>query len=336
LSQNFILDPRILSNIADHARVKDKYVVEVGPGPGGITRALLQQGAKEVFVIEKDPRFIPSLNLLKEASGEHRPLNIHIGDCLNYNVEKMIPDEARIPWETECRDDPCRVVLVGNLPFNVATPFFLRLLTSIDDRSNYYRFGRVPAVLTFQHEVALRMCAPPGDPERCRLSAITQNYLQVDYLTTLPGGAFIPPPEVSVGLVKITPHVNPYIQDLPFKLVNKVITGIFMSKRKKFMTSIKHNLLPLALRDEIGPVLAEALDIPEEKTPIDLTMEEIASICHAYAAVCKTVSDLGIKTDMENFHGANFREMLGAEKIKKQDFKRNQMTKEDSLFDIQL
>jgi len=334
LSQNFILDPRILANIANHSRVKDKYVVEVGPGPGGITRALLNAGAKEVFVIEKDPRFVPSLNLLKEASGDHRPLHIHIGDCLNYNIEKMIPEEAKVPWEAEF--DPCQVVLVGNLPFNVATPFFLRLLAAIDDQSNYYRFGRVPAVLTFQHEVALRMCAPPGDPQRCRLSAITQNYLQVDYLHTLPGGAFVPPPEVSVGLVKITPHVDPYIQGLPFTFVNKVITGLFLAKKKKYMTSLSQNLIPAKLRDEVVPALADALDIPEDKTPIELSMEEISSICHAYATVCKAINDLGMKTDMEHFLGGKFREKLVEEKNKKQDFARKQVTKQDSLFDIQL
>ena len=67
--------------------VKDKYVVEVGPGPGGITRSLVKAGAKKVFVIEKDPRFLPSLHLLREAAGGPDKLDIHIGDCLTFNVE---------------------------------------------------------------------------------------------------------------------------------------------------------------------------------------------------------------------------------------------------------
>jgi len=336
------MDPRILNGIAKHSGVKDKYVVEVGPGPGGITRSLLQAGAREVYVIEKDPRFVPSLNLLKEAAavdddhgggGLRERLHVNIGDCLTYNVEKMIPEEAKVPWDSV---DPANVVLVGNLPFNVATPFFLRLLTSMDSRSNYYSFGRVPAVLTFQHEVALRMCAPPGDPQRCRLSAITQNYLEVDYLTTLPGGAFVPPPEVSVGVVKIVPHVTSYIQGLPFKLVNKVITGLFLSKKQKFLTSIRRNLLPESLRDEVIPVLAEQLDIPEERTPIELSMEEISRICHAYNRVCQTAQELGHKSDVLNFRGQQFQRSLAEEKEKIETFKRSQTTQQDSLIDIQL
>jgi len=335
LSQNFILDPRILNGIAKHSRVSDKYVVEVGPGPGGITRSLLQAGAKQVFVIEKDARFVPSLNLLKEASGGDR-LQINIGDCLTYNVESMIPVEAKVPWDSLTEDS--NVVLVGNLPFNVATPFFLRLLASMDDHTNYYSFGRVPAVLTFQHEVALRMCAPPGDPQRCRLSAITQNYLEVDYLTTLPGGAFVPPPEVSVGLIKVVPHVTPYVRDLPFKLVNKVITGLFLSKKQKYLTSIKRHLVPAVLHDEVVPVLAEGLDIPEDRTPLAMTMEEISRVCYAYAALCRLVQDSeDHKADMFNFHGKKFRSLKTEEKEKLVEFKRGQKAQfKETMFDIQL
>ena len=65
----------------------DKYVIEVGPGPGGITRALVEANAKQVLVIEKDPRFIPSLQLLQEAAGGTKKRSINIGDCLHYNVE---------------------------------------------------------------------------------------------------------------------------------------------------------------------------------------------------------------------------------------------------------
>jgi len=83
----------------------------------------------------------------------------------------MIPAEARRPWDSA--ESP-NVVLVGNLPFNVATPFLIRLLKSMSDQSNIFSFGRVQCILTFQHEVAYRMAAIKDDPERCRLSAICQ------------------------------------------------------------------------------------------------------------------------------------------------------------------
>ncbi len=91
LSQNFIMDPTILTKFARTAgNLQDAYAVEVGPGPGGITRAILEEGVKELHVIEKDPRFLPSLNMIKEVAGSDR-LRINIGDCLTYNVQSKLP-----------------------------------------------------------------------------------------------------------------------------------------------------------------------------------------------------------------------------------------------------
>lgn len=84
---------------------------------------------------------------------------------------EMIPESVRQPWDSH--ESP-NLILVGNLPFNVATPFLIRLLKSMSDRSNLFSFGRVQCILTFQHEVAYRMAALKDDPERCRLSAICQ------------------------------------------------------------------------------------------------------------------------------------------------------------------
>lgn len=333
LSQNFILDPRILDAIAKHSNVAGKHVVEVGPGPGGITRALMKAGAEKVYVVEKDRRFIPSLKLLQEASDGR--LVVDIGDCLTYNVEKLVSKEANVPWES---DELSNCVLVGNLPFNVATPFFLRLVAALDGRTNFYRFGKVPAILCFQEEVAVRMCSEPGDPNRCRLSAITQNYFEVDKLTTLPGGAFVPPPDVSVGLVRMIPHPSPFIKDLPFAFVNKVITGIFFSKKQKVMKSIERNLIPQGLRAEIVPVLAESLNIPDGRTVLELSMDEIARICYAYHHLCRVCKDMGVKTDFEGYRNPKGQIERHKEKEAVERFKRSQSEKfqKESRFDIQL
>jgi len=332
LSQNFILDPRILDSIAKHSKVEGKYVVEVGPGPGGITRSLLKAGAKKVFVIEKDPRFLPSLNLLKEAASHDR-LEVHIGDCLSFNVEELVPREAKIPWDSV--DRAANLVLVGNLPFNVATPFFLKLLRSIEDQSNYYSFGKVSAVLTFQQEVALRMCARPDDPQRSRLSVMTQNYLEVDHLSVLPGGAFVPPPQVEVGLVKIVPHHTAFIRGLPYHVVNKAVTGLFMSKNMKYLNSIRINLVPAALRDEVMPALADAIGVDPHKTAINLTMEEISRVCHAYKILSDVLEEKR-SGNLLNYQG-NFKAQVerSLENIKIKDFKRIH-SKAESKFDIRL
>ncbi len=94
LSQNFLLDPMTLNRLARTAGdLRGKTVVEVGPGPGGITRALIGNGAREVHVVEKDDRFLPSLQLLQEASGN--VLHINIGDCLNYNMTSKYTVERK-------------------------------------------------------------------------------------------------------------------------------------------------------------------------------------------------------------------------------------------------
>lgn len=86
LSQNFIIDPKILQKFVRIAgNIQDAYAIEVGPGPGGITRAILDAQVKECHVIEKDPRFVPTLNMIKNAVGAER-LHVSIGDCLHYNV----------------------------------------------------------------------------------------------------------------------------------------------------------------------------------------------------------------------------------------------------------
>ena len=282
--------------------VQDKYVVEVGPGPGGITRSLLKANPTSVTVIEKDPRFINPLNLLREAVGPEK-LNIEIGDCLTFIVDKMFPENAAVDWYS---DGKTNVRLVGNLPFNVATPFFIRLMADIDARCNYYKYGRIPSVLTFQHEVATRMAAPPEDPERCRLSVMSQNYLEVDYLFKLPGGAFVPAPQVEVGVVKLTPHCEKYIEGLPFRFVNKVVTGLFLRKKARFIKPLSNNLFPKSVRSEGSKMLMEMVDIPETKMPIQLTMEEISRICHAYDQVLDILHNKGTKSDLEGFQGNQF------------------------------
>lgn len=297
LSQNFILDPRLLNRIARHAGdLSGKTVIEVGPGPGGITRSILAQGPKEVHVIEKDPRFIPSLQLLREASGG--VLNIHVGDCLNYNAEGQFKESLKKEW----MDVPPDLHLVGNLPFNVATPFIVRLLSSMHSRSNVFSYGRVPLLLTFQHEVGHRMVAPNGDPERCRLSVMCQNYATVNYEFIIPGGAFVPAPLVDVAVMKFVPLKEPYI-DLPFSFVEKVVTAIFRGKKKAVKNSAVH-LFPRGHKKRLTYFLDGLFDlsgVDRTEQPYKLSMEDFERLCYAYKHMCETESGL------ENYVDRNVR-----------------------------
>lgn len=295
LSQNFILDPRILKKFAKTAgNLTNKCAIEVGPGPGGITRALIEAGAKEIHVIEKDPRFLPSLTLLQEAAGIDR-LKIEIGDCLQYNPQDKFPETYATEWNSL---EETNLVLVGNLPFNVATPFLIRLLEAMHTRSNIYSFGRIPSVFTFQHEVALRMVAPPGDPERSRLSVVCQNWAHVNYAYNLPGGAFVPPPEVQVGVVKLTPLRQPYINEYPFSFINKVVTGIFSGKQKHLKNSLTHSLFPKD-KGNMSKQLLKMAEIPWDESAINLNMHQIKQICHAYHKIIGNNISLSKKEEMK-------------------------------------
>lgn len=279
LSQNFIMDPRLLDRVARAAGpLEGLNVVEVGPGPGGITRSVLGQGAARCVVIEKDLRFLPSLKLLDEASRGR--LDIHMGDVLSFNMEKLFGDSLRKDWN----DIPPDIRVIGNLPFNVSTPLIIRWLAAMSDKSSIFSFGRVPLVLTFQHEVATRMVAPPTNTARSRLSVICQNWANVKYLFTIPGGAFCPKPEVDVGVVLFQPLTVPYI-DLPFPLVSKVVTTVLHGKKKSLHTTVG-KLFPAPLRPQLTQqMLGEACLNPKLR-PIDLDMQDFSRVCRVYSQLC--------------------------------------------------
>ena len=336
LSQNFIMDPRILKRFAKTAgKLTDKYVIEVGPGPGGITRALIEAGAKEVHVIEKDSRFLPSLTLLQEAAGPNR-LHINIGDCLQYNPRETFPKTLATEWDFSGESN---LILVGNLPFNVATPLLIRLLEAMHTRSNIYSFGRVPSVFTFQHEVALRMVAPPGDPERSRLSVVCQNWAEVNYAYNLPGGAFVPPPEVQVGVVKLTPLKEPYITGLAFTFINKVVTAIFSGKQKQLKNSLAYSLFPKTTED-LSKRLLEMAEVPWDERAINLTMNQIRNICFAYNHFCEESTITAGKKALKNYVGPKLlNEEMEEEGRQKKQIINNPLSSTTNLksrFDIRL
>lgn len=278
LSQNFILDPRQLDRLAALAEPNGKHVVEVGPGPGGITRSLLGQGARRCFVIEKDSRFLSALQILNEASGGR--LDIHIGDVMTFNMERLSPDLVSSDWH----GPPPNIGVIGNLPFNVSTPLLIRWLEAISDKKSLWSHGRVPMTLTFQLEVAQRMSAPPGNPIRSRLSVVCQNWTRVNHKYTMPGGSFTPKPEVDVAVVTLHPLTEPYIQH-PFPFVNKVVTNIFQGKRKKLYNTLPR-LFPKPM-SFLSEVIIEETGLNPMMRAIDLDMNDWSRLCNSYARILR-------------------------------------------------
>jgi len=286
LSQNFILDPRLLDKVARAGgSLAGCHVVEVGPGPGGITRSILGQDAAQCTVIEKDLRFLPSLRLLGEASGGR--LVIHTGDVLSFNMCRLFPDILRKGWNEEIPN----VRVLGNLPFNVSTPLIIRWLADISTRGNIFSYGRVPLTLTFQKEVVDRMVAPPGASCRSRLSVMCQNWADVQHRFTIPGRAFVPKPEVDVGVVYFTPLKQPYI-DLPFPMVEKVVTTIFHGKQKHLKNTVGQ-LFPKPMAKHFSEQMMAEAGLNDRRRAIDLNMADFSSLCHSYQRIVDENPSLG-------------------------------------------
>lgn len=303
LSQNFLMDTKLCSKIVrSSGRVRDCHVCEVGPGPGNITRSVLDQGAGHVTVIEKDPRFLPLLQMLQDAS--QGKLNIELGDVLSYNMEKTFSEDLAMPWDGQVP----KIHLIGNLPFSVSTPLIIRWLRDISLKQNAWVFGRVRMTLTFQLEVVERMVAPPSSSQRCRLSIMCQNWCNVTHKFTIPGRAFVPKPDVDVGVANFVPRPEPLIP-LEFKLVEKVVRCVF-SFRRKHCKRGAGLLFPESKRDELLSKLFTVADVDSTIRPFQLTMDEFSRLCYTYAAILEQHPQLkkfnpGDKYMFEDFYSDN-------------------------------
>ena len=238
LGQHFLLDPGLLAKIARAAGdLHERTVLEVGPGPGGLTRALLAAGAARVVAIERDPRCIGALRELA-AKAEGR-LEVIEADALTFDLAALGAD---------------RIVAVANLPYNIGTPLLLRWLDWIE------RFEGL--TLMFQREVAERLAAAPGAPAYGRLSVIVQWLCEVRIALHLPGRAFVPPPQVASSLVQLTPRPQPLAPaDKP--MLERVLAAAFGQRRKMLRASLKRLVAdPGDLLDAAGvPPTARAEEI---------------------------------------------------------------------------
>ncbi|XP_008275091.1 dimethyladenosine transferase 1, mitochondrial [Stegastes partitus] len=279
LSQNFLLDLRLTDKIVRKAGcLNGAHVCEVGPGPGGLTRSILNAGAADVLVVEKDSRFIPGLQLLSEAAPGR--LRIVHGDILTYRMDRGFQANISKPWE----EDPPNFHIIGNLPFNVSTPLIIKWLENIANRTGPFAFGRTRLTLTFQKEVAERLTASTSSKQRSRLSIMAQYLCTVHNCFTIPGRAFVPKPEVDVGVVHFTPLVQPQIQQ-PFQLVEKVVRNVFQFRRKHCHKGIE-NLFPEARRVELTQEMMQKADVDPVLRPPELTIPHIRALADAYAHLC--------------------------------------------------
>ena len=217
--QHFLLDLNITRKIARLAGpFHGQSVIEVGPGPGGLTRALLETDASKIIVVEKDRRFIPLLEELQAVS-EGRMVIVE-GDALEV-------DEAALL--TEYADSPVGH-LVSNLPYNVGTPLLIKWLTG--------PWTPQSLTLMFQKEVADRIAARPGADAYGRLGVISQAVCTARVVMDLPARAFTPPPKVASAVVRLDPHPERPAHAL-LSALGQVTGAAFGQRRKMLRSSLK-------------------------------------------------------------------------------------------------
>jgi 16S rRNA (adenine1518-N6/adenine1519-N6)-dimethyltransferase len=238
LGQNFILDLNLTRRIARAAGpLAGRTVVEVGPGPGGLTRALLLEGAERVVAVERDARCLPAL----ETIAAHYPgrLEVHMRDALEADWPRLVAHSER------------KAAIVANLPYGVATLLLVGWLESEPWPPWYDRM-----VLMFQKEVAERIVATPGTKAYGRLSVLAQWRTRAKILMTLKPEAFTPPPKVASAVVELVPRATPE-PPCSVRTLGQVTAAAFGQRRKMLRTSLG------ALVAEPAALLAAAGIAPE-------------------------------------------------------------------------
>jgi 16S rRNA (adenine1518-N6/adenine1519-N6)-dimethyltransferase len=266
LGQNFLLDLNLTTRIARAGGPLDGItVVEIGPGPGGLTRALIAQGALRVIVVERDDRAIAALGEI----AAHYPgrLTVIEGDALAIDWRRA-PAPPPSPQGEGVEENAARIV--ANLPYNIATALLVRWL-SIEPWPPWYD----SLVLMFQREVADRIVAPPGTKQYGRLAVLAGWRTEAKIMFDVAPSAFVPPPKVTSSVVRLVPRITP----LPcaHTTLERVTAAAFGQRRKMMRQSLR------ALGGDPQPILAASGIDPTARAE-DVTVEGFVALANALDA----------------------------------------------------
>lgn len=255
LGQHFLLDLNLCSRIARAADVAGNNIIEIGPGPGGLTRALLEAGAANVIAVEVDERCAAALEELVRIYPDR--LRVVRGDALETDISALVGAPRRI---------------VANLPYNIATPLLIGWLKRIAD------FEKLTCM--FQREVAARLAARPGTKDYGRLSVMTQWLCEVRLEFNVSKEAFTPPPKVASSVVTMIPRSQP-LAPAGWDAMETVTRTAFGQRRKMLRSSLKTLNLNL-----------ESLGINPTARAEELTVEQFCTLARALEATlsCRRAS----------------------------------------------
>jgi 16S rRNA (adenine1518-N6/adenine1519-N6)-dimethyltransferase len=254
LGQNFLLDLNLTSKIARAAgTLEDHDILEVGPGPGGLTRGLLLEGARKVVAIERDPRCMPAL--AEVAAAAPGRLEVLEGDALAIDATAFLTPPIRI---------------CANLPYNVGTELLVRWLET-DPWPPFWS----SLTLMFQREVAQRIVAKPGDGAYGRLAILAQWRCTARKVFDVPPSAFVPPPKVTSSIVHLEARQQPAFPADP-RVLSRVVAKAFNQRRKMLRSSLK------GIHPEIEGVLL-SVGIPPTERAERVSLEQFCALARALA-----------------------------------------------------
>ena len=255
LGQNFILDPGLTARIARAAGPLGGHdVLEVGPGPGGLTRALLAAGARRVVAVEKDRRCLPALARIAAACPGR--LEVIEGDALRLDPMAHLSAPVRV---------------VANLPYNIGTELLVRWLAT-DDWPPYWQ----SLTLMFQREVAERIVAATGSKAYGRLALLAQWRCEARIVLRLPPGAFTPPPKVSSAVVHLVPLPAPRFE-AERAVLERVVAAAFNQRRKMLRAALR------GLAPDIEDLLVAAGIAPTQRAET-VTLEQFCALARSLHA----------------------------------------------------
>ena len=249
LGQNFLLDLNLTRKIARAAAVEGKTVYEVGPGPGGLTRALLMEGAAKVIAVERDVRCLPALAEI--AAAYPGKLDVISADAMAMDESAILPPGASI---------------AANLPYNVGTALLIKWLTA----ESWPPFWS-SLMLMFQREVAERITAKPGGAHYGRLAVLAGWRTRAKILFDVSRQAFVPSPSVTSSIVRLEPLAEP-VAACGLKELEAVTAAAFGQRRK---------MLRQSLKKLGGEALLEKAGVAPTARPEELTVAQFAALARA-------------------------------------------------------
>lgn len=247
--QHFLRDENVVMRIVTAINPQpNDHIVEIGPGMGVLTEALLVH-VPEMDAVELDRDIIPKLT---ERCGSLGRLNIHTADALRFDFSSLAGDNR-----------PLRIV--GNLPYNISTPLMFHLLESRHLIQDMH--------FMLQKEVVDRMAAQPGTKDYGRLSVMMQYHCQVESLFNVPPDAFNPPPKVDSSIVRLVPYKTPMISVDNIEMLETLVTAAFSQRRKTLRNT---------LRNYLSSEQIEAQGIDPSRRAESLSLSDFAKLSNAY------------------------------------------------------